>query len=119
MGHSSIKTTGDAYGHLIPSAGIAYMDRLDRRPTRPQQSATQTQPADPDLVVVSLQVIGEIGVSDGIRTRDVQIHSLALYQAELRSPNERFQGLLFLCSIREEGVSTKSSRSRDLGRSGH
>ena len=26
------------------------------------------------------------GVSDGIRTRDVQIHSLALYQAELRSP---------------------------------
>jgi hypothetical protein len=29
---------------------------------------------------------GDIGVSDGIRTRDVQIHSLALYQAELRSP---------------------------------
>lgn len=28
------------------------------------------------------------GVSDGIRTRDVQIHSLALYQAELRSPQE-------------------------------
>ena len=25
-------------------------------------------------------------MSDGIRTRDVQIHSLALYQAELRSP---------------------------------
>ncbi len=29
---------------------------------------------------------GDFGVSDGIRTRDVQIHSLALYQAELRSP---------------------------------
>jgi hypothetical protein len=31
----------------------------------------------------------ESGVSDGIRTRDVQIHSLALYQAELRSPHQR------------------------------
>ena len=31
---------------------------------------------------------GEFGVSDGIRTRDVQIHSLALYQAELRSPHD-------------------------------
>ena len=32
--------------------------------------------------------IRRFGVSDGIRTRDVQIHSLALYQAELRSPQE-------------------------------
>ena len=31
----------------------------------------------------------EIGVSDGIRTRDVQSHSLALYQAELRSPQTK------------------------------
>ena len=28
-------------------------------------------------------------MSDGIRTRDVQSHSLALYQAELRSPHQR------------------------------
>jgi len=91
MGHSSIKITVDTYGHLIPSANIAYMDRLDRTPTPPQQSATQAQPADPDLVGVSPQVIGRIGVSDGIRTRDVQIHSLALYQAELRSPEREIQ----------------------------
>ena len=32
------------------------------------------------------QGLYDFGVSDGIRTRDVQIHSLALYQAELRSP---------------------------------
>src|SRR5262249_54530377 len=35
MGHSSIKITVDTYGHLIPSADIAYMDRLDRKPTGP------------------------------------------------------------------------------------
>ena len=29
-----------------------------------------------------------IGVGDGIRTRDVQSHSLALYQAELRPPRQ-------------------------------
>ncbi len=28
-------------------------------------------------------------MSDGIRTRDIQSHSLALYQAELRSPSRR------------------------------
>jgi integrase len=87
MGHSSIKVTVDTYGHLIPSADIAYMDRLDRRPASPQQSATQPQPTAPDLVEISPQAVGKIGVSDGIRTRDVQIHSLALYQAELRSPS--------------------------------
>jgi hypothetical protein len=38
-------------------------------------------------------MIGEFGVSDGIRTRDVQIHSLALYQAELRSPHNHIQAM--------------------------
>ena len=59
------------------------------------------------------------GVSDGIRTRDVQIHSLALYQAELRSPKQEILRLLFLCNIREEGVSTKRSRSHVPGHSRH
>ena len=43
-------------------------------------------PGLPAKSSVYLQEFKEIGVSDGIRTRDVQIHSLALYQAELRSP---------------------------------
>jgi len=43
LGHSSIKTTVDLYGHLAPSANIAWMDGLDQR-TTPQLSATQAQP---------------------------------------------------------------------------
>ena len=29
MGHSSIQITVDTYGHLIPGADIAWVDRLD------------------------------------------------------------------------------------------
>lgn len=44
MGHSSIQITVDTYGHLIPGADIAWVDRLDSK-TSPQQSATETQQA--------------------------------------------------------------------------
>jgi hypothetical protein len=52
-----------------------------------------------------------VGVSDGIRTRDVQIHSLALYQAELRSPQgwNRAGLRLSLCNIRRRRVSMNPS----------
>ena len=52
----------------------------------------------------------EYGVSDGIRTRDVQIHNLALYQAELRSPQRRIQAarLLSIFSIASAAVSTQA-----------
>src|SRR6476646_1787068 len=40
MGHSSIQVTVDIYGHLIPSANISFVDRLDTL-TSPQQSAIQ------------------------------------------------------------------------------
>jgi integrase len=88
MGHSSIKITVDTYGHMIPGANIAFVDRLDAREgsTTPQESATQAQPRKRWDDGFNPQLIERIGVSDGIRTRDVQIHSLALYQAELRSP---------------------------------
>jgi len=76
MGHSSIKITVDTYGHLIPGADVAYMDRLDRPRTSPQPSATQPQPGTLAPDADSPQTLGKIGVSDGIRTRDVQIHSL-------------------------------------------
>ncbi len=42
MGHSSIQVTADIYGHLIPGANMAFVDKLDAL-TSPQQSATQPQ----------------------------------------------------------------------------
>ena len=80
MGHSSIKITVDIYGHLIPSADIAYMDRLENSATSPQQSATQAQPPQEGPKDDQADMVENIGVGDGVRTRDVQIHSLALYQ---------------------------------------
>jgi integrase len=41
MGHSSIQITVDTYGHLIPGADIAWVDRLDAE-TTPHQSAPET-----------------------------------------------------------------------------
>jgi integrase len=48
MGHSSIQITVDVYGHLIPGADIAWVDRLDST-SRQQQTATKPQqlPKDP------------------------------------------------------------------------
>ena len=115
MGHSSIKITVDIYGHLIPSADIAYMDRLEQAATSPQKSATQAQPAEEAREEDGSEVVEGIGVSDGIRTRDVQIHSLALYQAELRSPPRRGDALgpYILCNIRRGELSTWCTRPVD------
>ena len=41
MGHSSIRVTADIYGHLLPSANVNVVDRLDAQ-TTPHKSATQT-----------------------------------------------------------------------------
>jgi hypothetical protein len=38
-GHRSIQITVDNYGHLIPQADIAWVDRQDLK-TTPQQNAT-------------------------------------------------------------------------------
>ena len=43
MGHSSIQVTVDVYGHLVPGANIAWVDRLNAK-TSPQQNATPAQP---------------------------------------------------------------------------
>jgi hypothetical protein len=45
MGHGSIQITVDTYGHLIPGADIAWVDRLDSKTTQ-QQNATPTQQAE-------------------------------------------------------------------------
>src|SRR5207245_9531818 len=41
MCHSSIRITVDTYGHLIPGADIAWVDRLDSKTTQ-HQSAPET-----------------------------------------------------------------------------
>ncbi len=45
LGHGSIQITVDTYGHLIPGANRAAVDRLDDVPTL-QPDATPAQPAD-------------------------------------------------------------------------
>jgi integrase len=86
MGHSSIKITVDIYGHLIPSADIQFMDALGAEKsastaeTSRAKNATPAQPSKKPIRVNLVQVVQNHGVGDGIRTRDVQIHSLALYQ---------------------------------------
>ncbi len=64
LGHSSIKTTVDLYGHLAPSANIAWIDGLDQRAT-PQLSATQAQPgiaAELSKISEPLEKAGDFGV---------------------------------------------------------
>src|ERR1700751_634142 len=56
MGHSSIQITVDTYGHLIPGANIAWVDRLDAR-TTPQQNATQAQKGGSGSTMESAEVI--------------------------------------------------------------
>jgi integrase len=78
MGHSSIQITVDTYGHLIPGADVAWVDRLDE-PTSPQLSATPAQPEEnidlPENVEV-LEIIGEPGRT---RTCNPLIKSQLLY----------------------------------------
>jgi integrase len=38
MGHSSIQITADIYGHLVPGADIAWVDRLDAKTSRHQSA---------------------------------------------------------------------------------
>lgn len=45
LGHGSIQITVDTYGHLIPGANRAAVDRLDDLPTL-QPHATPAHPAD-------------------------------------------------------------------------
>ncbi len=72
MGHSSIQVTVDTYGHLIPGADIAWVDRLDSE-TTPRQNATPAQleemVSDPEIT----QVIEEFGGGGWTRTNDLRI----------------------------------------------
>jgi integrase len=78
MGHSSIQITVDTYGHLIPGADIAWVDKLDS-PTSPQLSATQAQPEDMKLAGELSQVIENSGEPGRTRTCNPLIKSQLLY----------------------------------------
>jgi integrase len=77
MGHSSVQVTVDTYGHLIPGADIAWVDRLDIK-TTPQQNATQAQQAFESETEIPAELIDSVGGPAWIRTRNQQIMSLLL-----------------------------------------
>jgi integrase len=77
MGHSSIQVTVDTYGHLIPGADIAWVDRLDGK-TTPQQNATQAQLPEKSGTEIPPEVVDLIGGPTRIRTWNQQIMSLLL-----------------------------------------
>ncbi len=56
MGHSSIQITVDTYGHLIPGADIAWVDRLDSKTTL-HQSAPGTHQAQNESEEKSVEVL--------------------------------------------------------------
>ena len=78
MGHSSIQVTVDIYGHLIPGANVAFVDRLDE--SSPRESAIQPQQS----VLPVLQEISEVLGNEWLGRRDsnpdTQIQSLQSYR---------------------------------------
>jgi integrase len=48
LGHSSIQVTVDIYGHLVPGANRAAVDRLDAAPTRIPDASDDDQAAGSD-----------------------------------------------------------------------
>ncbi len=77
MGHSSIQVTVDTYGHLIPGADIAWVDRLDVK-TKPQQNATPAQLEGVSETEIPPEVVDFVGGPTRIRTWNQQIMSLLL-----------------------------------------
>ena len=67
MGHSSIQVTVDTYGHLIPGADVAWIDKLDAL-TSPQPSATPVQPDTIEESDETSEVIENVGEPGRTRT---------------------------------------------------
>jgi hypothetical protein len=74
MGHSSIQVTVDTYGHLVPGADIAWVDKLDAA-TKPQPAATYTQPDESPGDTAMPQLLENAGGPARIRTLDQRIMS--------------------------------------------
>jgi integrase len=86
MGHSSIRVTADIYGHLLPSANVNLVDRLDAQ-TTPHKSATQAQPRPRCRARKSRQDVEKVGGPGGVRTLDLMTASHARSQLRHR-PNK-------------------------------
>jgi len=79
MGHSSIQVTVDIYGHLIPGANVAFVDKLDAT-TSPQESARQPQDGKPRESDGSEEVLGNEWLGGRDSNPDTQIQSLQSYR---------------------------------------
>ena len=82
MGHSSIQVTVDIYGHLVPGANIAFVDRLDEPQAAmpPQQPATQPQQSQKREVGDFQEVLGNEWLGRRDSNPDTQIQSLQSYR---------------------------------------
>jgi hypothetical protein len=78
MGHSSIQVTAGVYGHLLPGANVACIDKLDA-PTTPQLSAIQAQPAESEVPSEARQLVENIGAGGENRTLGLGIMRPSLY----------------------------------------
>ena len=78
MGHSTIQVTADVYGHMLPGANVACIDKLDAL-TNPQLSATQVQPQESDEQNALAEVVDLIGAGGGNRTHGLGIMRPSLY----------------------------------------
>jgi hypothetical protein len=54
-GHASIQITVDIYGHLIPGANRAAVDRLDDAPMQPNATQAQLQPFKENATLQAMQ----------------------------------------------------------------
>ena len=80
MGHASITTTLDLYGHLYPGEMDRYADRLDTRPR--MADAARIRPDEPDEDRPgggSVLTCGNSGALGGTRTPNLLIRSQMLY----------------------------------------
>ena len=69
LGHSSIQVTVDVYGHFIPGANRAAVDRLAKavEEAKPRPSATQAQPERAAEKEVVAEVLDKSGAPGGVR----------------------------------------------------
>ena len=72
LGHASIQITVDTYGHLIPGANRAAVDRLDDAPTQPSATQAQPEPFDDAVALAEIEkcwgiVVSRVGIEPTTR----------------------------------------------------
>ncbi|PYY11106.1 MAG: hypothetical protein DMG69_04840 [Acidobacteria bacterium] len=83
MGHSSIQITVDTYGHLIPGASIAWVDRLELDSgTSRHQSAPETHQPQNESHVESVEVVENIWLPPRDSNPDMLIQSYAAIRSD-------------------------------------